>query len=241
LDRSDDGQWLRADGHAMGADSDVAEWAKEYPERVSPNALLRPIYQEYILPNAAYTGGAGELAYAYQLVPYWAQTGRDHGVWRLRHSGTWIPPRALKARAEFGEARFRGPWQPELLRREVLARGGAPNDSQRPVTDQLSELVRTHYSLPGLERSAAAWVQRIAHEEARMLERVRREIAHREAVQIRRLQDAAEALMPSGTLQERIWTHFDLMEHSGLDAIRAYLDAYSQQAIWDEAGWWEFT
>ena len=241
LDRNYDGQWFRADGQPMGSDSDVAEWAVAHPEQVSPNALLRPIYQEWILPNAAYTGGAGELAYAYQLVPYWANTGLPHGVWRLRHSGTWIPPKVLKARTEFGEVRFRGTWQPEQLRREVLDWAGAPDANNRPVTDQLSKLVRSHYAMPGLERSAEAWIQRIAREEARMLERVRREIAHREAVALRRIQDAADALMPAGTLQERIWTHFDLVEHAGPDAVRAYLDAYVTHAVWDEAGWWEFT
>lgn len=34
---------------------------------ISPNALLRPVYQETILPNVAYLGGAGELAYWLQL------------------------------------------------------------------------------------------------------------------------------------------------------------------------------
>ena len=241
LDRSEDGQWQRADGRSMGGDRDVANWAAADPEAVSPNALLRPIYQEHILPNAAYTGGAGELAYAYQLVPYWAQTGREHGVWRLRHSGTWIPPRAQKGRELIGTARLRGPWNPDLVRREVLANAGAPDAHEHPVTDQITQLVAQHYAQPGLERSAAAWVQRIAREEARMVERVRRQIAQREAIALRRIQDAADALMPAGTLQERIWTHFDLVEHAGPDAVHAYLNAYSQQAVWDESGWWEFT
>lgn len=241
LDRSEDGLWQRSDGRSMGGDRDVANWAAAHPEAVSPNALLRPIYQEHILPNAAYTGGAGELAYAYQLVPYWAQTNRDHGVWRLRHSGTWIPPRAQKGRELIGTARLRGPWDPDLIRRDVLANAGAPDALKHPVTDQIAQLVAKYYAQPGLERSAAAWVQRIAREEARMVERVRRQIAQREAVALRRIKDTADALMPAGTLQERIWTHFDLVEHVGPDAVRAYLDAYSQQAVWDESGWWEFT
>ena len=39
----------------------------KYPERFSPNVVLRPLYQEKILPNIAYVGGAGELAYWLQL------------------------------------------------------------------------------------------------------------------------------------------------------------------------------
>jgi bacillithiol synthase len=37
------------------------------PQCFSPNVILRPLYQEVILPNAAYIGGPGELAYWLQL------------------------------------------------------------------------------------------------------------------------------------------------------------------------------
>jgi len=40
---------------------------KLHPDRYSPNVLLRPLYQESILPNLAYIGGAGELSYWLQL------------------------------------------------------------------------------------------------------------------------------------------------------------------------------
>ena len=241
LDRSEDGQWQRSDGRAMGSDSEVAQWAAAHPDSVSPNALLRPIYQEHILPNAAYTGGAGELAYAYQLVPYWAQTGRNHGVWRLRHSGMWVPPRADKARAAFDDQNFCGMWSPQKLRDHILRISGAPEPQARPVLSALMNLAHRYYAQPGLEASVEAWLRRIEREEARMVERMRREAGHRESVALRRLDLLAQTLLPSGTLQERIWTHFDLVEHAGPDAVRAYLDAYSQQAVWDESGWWEFT
>ncbi|WP_418509659.1 bacillithiol biosynthesis cysteine-adding enzyme BshC [Corallibacter sp.] len=40
---------------------------EQYPERFSPNVVMRPLYQEVILPNLCYIGGGGELAYWFQL------------------------------------------------------------------------------------------------------------------------------------------------------------------------------
>ena len=45
----------------------VIEELKNSPERFSPNVILRGLYQETILPNIAFIGGAGELAYWLQL------------------------------------------------------------------------------------------------------------------------------------------------------------------------------
>ena len=47
--------------------NDFIEHLKEYPEKFSPNVLIRPMYQEVILPNLCYIGGGGELAYWFQL------------------------------------------------------------------------------------------------------------------------------------------------------------------------------
>ncbi len=40
---------------------------EQYPERFSPNVILRPLYQETILPNVIQLGGGSEVAYWLQL------------------------------------------------------------------------------------------------------------------------------------------------------------------------------
>jgi bacillithiol biosynthesis cysteine-adding enzyme BshC len=66
---------ITKDDHDVGTSENPAKWTlqslceeiQKYPERFSPNALMRPLYQECVLPNIAYVGGGGELAYWLQL------------------------------------------------------------------------------------------------------------------------------------------------------------------------------
>jgi len=47
--------------------SELLQELHEFPERFSPNVILRPLYEEVVLPNLCYIGGGGELAYWLQL------------------------------------------------------------------------------------------------------------------------------------------------------------------------------
>ena len=46
---------------------EILEELENHPERFSPNVILRPLYQEVILPNLCYIGGGGEIAYWLEL------------------------------------------------------------------------------------------------------------------------------------------------------------------------------
>jgi len=47
--------------------SELLKEVNDFPERFSPNVLLRPLYQEVVLPNLCYIGGGGELAYWFEM------------------------------------------------------------------------------------------------------------------------------------------------------------------------------
>ncbi|HKV25475.1 MAG TPA: bacillithiol biosynthesis cysteine-adding enzyme BshC [Candidatus Acidoferrum sp.] len=50
-------------GQRSWSRAELAEAVHAEPEEFSPNALLRPVLQDYLLPTAAYIGGAAEIAY----------------------------------------------------------------------------------------------------------------------------------------------------------------------------------
>ena len=48
-------------------ENEILEILESHPEKFSPNVIMRPLYQEVILPNLCYIGGGGEIAYWLEL------------------------------------------------------------------------------------------------------------------------------------------------------------------------------
>ncbi len=71
--------------------AEILRELQENPQRFSPNALLRPLYQEVILPNLCYIGGGGELAYWFQLKDYFNKVEVPFPILLLRNSVLLVP------------------------------------------------------------------------------------------------------------------------------------------------------
>lgn len=56
------------------------------PEKFSPNVILRPLYQEVILPNLCYIGGGGEIAYWLQLKSFFDELEITFPILLVRNS-----------------------------------------------------------------------------------------------------------------------------------------------------------
>jgi bacillithiol synthase len=57
-----------------------------FPERFSANVILRPVFQEFILPNIIFVGGGGELTYWLQLKKVFEEVEVDYPMLVLRNS-----------------------------------------------------------------------------------------------------------------------------------------------------------
>lgn len=68
------------------SESEILEEAEKYPERFSPNVILRPLYQEVTLPNLAYIGGGGEIAYWLELKSFFEAENVPFPILMLRNS-----------------------------------------------------------------------------------------------------------------------------------------------------------
>jgi bacillithiol biosynthesis cysteine-adding enzyme BshC len=54
-------------GSRTWTSDEILEELSAHPESFSPNVILRPVYQEFLLPNLCYVGGPGEIMYWLQL------------------------------------------------------------------------------------------------------------------------------------------------------------------------------
>lgn len=74
------------DTEILFSEKEMLQELAEYPERFSPNVIMRPLYQEVILPNLCYVGGGGEQAYWLQLKAYFESVGVSFPMLLLRNS-----------------------------------------------------------------------------------------------------------------------------------------------------------
>jgi bacillithiol biosynthesis cysteine-adding enzyme BshC len=65
---------------------EIKKELKEHPERFSPNVILRGLFQEIILPDVAWIGGGGELAYWLQLKDLFKNYSVPYPVLVVRNS-----------------------------------------------------------------------------------------------------------------------------------------------------------
>jgi bacillithiol biosynthesis cysteine-adding enzyme BshC len=76
--------------------AEIIQELQAYPDRFSPNVILRGAYQETIIPSVVFVGGGGELAYWMELKNVFEQAGVDYPVIILRNSFLFINDKQAK-------------------------------------------------------------------------------------------------------------------------------------------------
>ncbi|MCF6169127.1 bacillithiol biosynthesis cysteine-adding enzyme BshC [Lutibacter sp.] len=88
-------QYIINNTNIVFSKSEILKEVSEHPERFSPNVIMRPLYQETILPNLCYIGGGGELAYWFQLKKYFDTVNAIFPILLLRSSVLLITEKQL--------------------------------------------------------------------------------------------------------------------------------------------------
>ena len=65
---------------------EILQLLESNPEKFSPNVIMRPLYQEVILPNLCYIGGGGEIAYWLELKSFFDAVNITFPILLVRNS-----------------------------------------------------------------------------------------------------------------------------------------------------------
>ncbi len=190
------------------SEAELLDELETYPDRFSPNVILRGLYQETILPNIAFVGGAGETAYWLQYKDLFEHYRVPFPMLVLRNSFLIVDNKAQEKIAKLGfsmEDLFLP--EEELMNRLVARESG----KEIKLNGSLEELTRLYESIkkqavstdPTLEKHVEALktrtVYRISELEKKMLRAEKRKFSD----QRRQLHAVKEQLFPGNGLQER--------------------------------------
>ena len=78
--------------------SEILELLEKHPERFSPNVIMRPLYQEIILPNFAISAAAAKSAYWLELKAFFEKVNVTFPILLLRNSVLLAPKNKKKSR-----------------------------------------------------------------------------------------------------------------------------------------------
>ncbi len=179
-----------------------------HPERFSPNVVMRPIFQEKILPNLAYIGGGGELAYWLERKAQFEYFGLNFPVLVRRNSAMWMDGGSVKRMEKLGVS-VDEVWldSNELVRRylhknaeaefTLREESGALKAVFEKIAERTEKVDQTLVKTVWAEHSKAE--KSIEMLEARLVKAEK--LKHETAIQ--QLQNLKEKLFPGGGLQER--------------------------------------
>lgn len=194
-------------GPSFNLDELLAE-LEQHPENFSPNVLLRPVYQEAVLPNIAYVGGGGELAYWFQLKWLFQALQVPMPVLLLRTSAAFLRDKDLGRLKALGltVADLFGPLE-ELRAQLATEQASFPT----AITAEKEEAERFYAALaarvraadPTLEGAAHAIAVRAMHGLDAMGNKLVRAAKREQEAPLEQLARMHEHLFPGGGLQER--------------------------------------
>lgn len=180
-----------------------------HPERFSPNVILRGAFQETILPNIAFIGGGGELAYWLELKDVFAAIAVPYPVLVLRNSFLLFTSEQEKKMNQLG-FNHQDIFQPKNILLEQLVRRSS--DRQLGLAKELNELAALYNKMKQqagtIDTTLMAHVDALGAKAAKRVEELEKKMLRAEKRKFeaegRQIESLKAKLFPGDSLQERV-------------------------------------
>lgn len=212
------------------SDKQLKELLERKPEKFSPNVILRPLYQECILPNLAYIGGGGEIAYWLQLKAAFDQHKILFPILFLRNSMAFLSSKAIGKMEKYGIK-----LEDAFKKESVFARSVLLEESEYPALlnelkqDLESIANRLKEKLRSLDKSLIPSVDAELARQAKGAKRVEKKIIRalkrKQKEKMAAFEYIQKELYPEGSLQERKENLLSLVNYADLEVINEIIPA----------------
>ena len=218
--------------------SELLEQIHSQPQDFSPNVLLRPVVQDYLLPTLAYTGGSAEVAYFAQAAVVYERLLERTTPIVPRFSATLLEPKLQtlldRYRLTISQI-FDGP---ESVREQLASQAlskelqSAFDNAETSIKNSVSA-IRT--ALEYLDKTLVDAAENAGSKIQYQLESLRSKAARAELRQTevvaRKAQLLSNALYPNKTLQERevAWIYF--LSRYGRDFLQNIYDCIHSDCL----------
>lgn len=205
----------------------------DHPEKISPNALLRPVFQEVVLPNVAYIGGGAEVAYWMQLKQLFDELNIPFPIILLRDVVLFAEQKDLDELEKLSIRIEELAHDKDALTKIYLERNQSIQLAFNSESGELVNIFKTiQHKSSELHRD---YSQMIEAEKARLMKffkkldlRVMRDAKFREQVNLNKLFKIREKYFPNGVLIERKTSFIEelilLGKENYLSALMEYSD-----------------
>jgi bacillithiol biosynthesis cysteine-adding enzyme BshC len=235
-------QW---DGHAFEikdpretrSKEDLLALAKEKPFLFSPNVLLRPIYQDTLLPTVVYIGGPGEIAYFAQMKGVYEKFGLPMPVIYPRKSLTVVERKIDRILAKY-RLDISDLWGGADGIIRGLGESGVPESLGQGLSLAASHLGQDFEPLirdiaafePTLKESALLARGKMVQQLQFLEKKIVRAAKKQNDIAVGQIRKAGDHLYPNGHLQERVFNIVPYLIKYGL----AFVDKLDEAINIDE-------
>ncbi len=207
------------------------------PRQLSPGVLVRPLWQDAVLPSIGFVVGPGELAYLSAVSSLYKLLGVPRPCFVPRASLTLVEPSIVKHLDRFG-------WDiPDLIAGpEELARvlddegeGGPEGQLGDLVDDIATRLVAVGEALRDTDRAMLGPVERsrgkVVDELRKLQQKIRNSRQNRQGTGLRQIRRLCANLRPRGRSQERVLGPLPFLVSHGRGLVDVLVDAADPFAV----------
>lgn len=198
----------KIDGIGTFSKTELLHEVELHPERFSPNVILRPLYQETILPNLAYIGGGGEIAYWLQLKKTFDKALLPYPIIQVRVSLYLIDPTTRKKVEKLNFSNEELFLPTEELINLFVERNNTNQIDFNPIeklSQELKEQIQKLITFTDatLSTFAEAEKTKLGNQIEAIKTKINRQIKTKFDVSLKQIEDLKQKLFPQNGLQER--------------------------------------